>query len=129
HLESQKNPRTRFVVEPFKQANSSSNDFSPMLLEKEGMVFSSDREEATGKKEFGRLGGSYSDLFLLTKKQTGPARARVERWVSPAIVLPGGINTDYNEGTPSFDAKGSTMYYTQCNGADGKRPNCVIMMA
>ncbi len=125
HIESTKNPRTRYVVENFKTANGPANDYSPILIDKEGMIFSSDREEATGKKIFGRMGGSYSDLFLLSKVKSG----KTERWKGPATVIGGGINSDYNEGAATVDAKGGVMYYTQCNGVDGKKPNCVIMMA
>ncbi|RYD79514.1 MAG: hypothetical protein EOP53_09540, partial [Sphingobacteriales bacterium] len=129
YLNSQKEPCIRFQVENFKLANTSSNDFAPMLLEKEGLVFASDREDATGKKVFGRLGGSYADLFILNKKITGTSKNKVEKWVTPAAVIAGGINTDYNEATPTFDPKGGVMYYTQCNGVKGDKPNCVIMMA
>lgn len=130
YLESKKNPRTRFVVESFKIANSVANDFSPMLLEKEGMVFSSDREEATGKKVYGRTGISYTDLFLIPKVKQG----KTTRWKGPATVIAGGVNTDFNDATATFDEKGSTMYYTSCNGYFSEtnkkqRPNCVIMKA
>jgi len=127
-----------YFVDNFKVANSPQNDYAPVLLKKEGLVFTSDRQDATGKKIFGRMGLKYSDLFILTKKKTG----KIEKWSGPATPLTGDVNTDMNQGTATFDGKGTTMYYTDCNGKfqadrnakdnkdkDKKMPNCVIKVA
>lgn len=132
-----KNPRTRFVVESFKQTNSAANDFSPVII-KEGLVFSSDREESTGKDKFGRTGGNYSDIFLLGKQKTGRGKNQVEKWVTPPVLLDEDVvNSKVNEGTATFDDKGNVIYFTRCNPArtEGdtagakQLPNCVIMTA
>jgi peptidoglycan-associated lipoprotein len=130
-----------YFVDPFKIANSPQNDYSPVLLKKDGMVFTSDRDDATGKKTFGRTGLKYSDLFILTKKKSG----KVMKLSGPAVPLAGDVNTDKNQGCATFDAKETIMYYTDCNGPfvldvtkkndekniDKKRkmPNCVIKYA
>jgi peptidoglycan-associated lipoprotein len=130
-----------YFVDPFKVANSSSNDFAPTLLKKEGLIFTSDREDATGKKAFGRTGLKYTDLFILTKQKSG----KMEKWKGPATPITGDVNNDKNQGCATFDGKGTTMYYTDCNGPfvidikkkndeknieKGKRlPNCVIKVA
>jgi len=130
-----------YFVDNFKIANSTQNDYAPVLLKKEGLVFTSDRPDATGKKTFGRTGLKYADLYILTKKKTG----KTEKFSGPPTPLTGDVNTDMNQGTATFDAKATIMYYTDCNGPfvldlkkkndeknidkKKKMPNCVIKMA
>lgn len=139
-IDFKKNPRRQlFKVENFKMANSANNDYSPMLLPKEGLVYSSDREEATGKDKYKRTELKYSDLFILNKVTTGRGTKKTEKWTTPSVRLTGEVNTKMNEGTPAFDAKGNTMYYTRCNpapteeqkaaGQKREAPNCQIYMA
>jgi len=130
-----------YFVDNFRVANSPQNDYAPVMVKGLGLVFTSDRPDATGKKTFGRTGLKYSDLFVITKKKSG----KVDKWTAPATPLPGDVNTGMNQGTATFDAKGNTMYYTDCNGplvidvkkkndaknvdAKKKAPNCVIKEA
>jgi len=39
------------------------------------------------------------------------------------------VNSPYNDGTVAFDNKGGIMYFTQCNGKDGKGKFCRIWTA
>jgi hypothetical protein len=39
------------------------------------------------------------------------------------------VNTNFNDGTAWIDSIGSTMYFTQCNGIDGKGMNCKIYVS
>jgi peptidoglycan-associated lipoprotein len=120
------NPHTRFVVENFKQANSPQGDWSP-YLKKDQLYFTSDRNGTTGKKIFNRTGGNYSDIYLMERKFSKDKRN--VKWSAPALI-DGDINTIMNEGTPYLDEKGTTMYYTQCNGTKGDSvKNCVVMEA
>jgi peptidoglycan-associated lipoprotein len=139
-LEFKKNPRRQlFKVENFRNANTAFNDYSPMVLKEQGLVFSSDREEATGKDKYGRTTLKYSDLFILKKVTTGRGTKKVEKWSTPPVRLEGEANSKMNEGTPTFDAKGNTMYFTRCNpqptveqkeaGQKREAPNCQIYMA
>jgi peptidoglycan-associated lipoprotein len=119
-----------YIVDNFKMANSNKNDFAPSVMPKEGLTLTSDRDDATGKKTFGRSGLKYTDIFLLAKKKVG----KVEKWQTPITVLPGTVNNDKNQGCATFDAKGDVMYYTDCNGPrvddpKKKAPNCVIRSA
>ena len=121
-----------YEVNNFKMANSAGNDFAPVLLKKEGMVFTSDRDDATGKNRYPRTGLKYSDLFLLPKVKD----RKTEKWAPPVKAVEGDINNSENQGQATFDAKGNIMIYTDCNSGleDGnsksrKRPNCVLKMA
>ncbi|MDQ3072860.1 MAG: OmpA family protein [Bacteroidota bacterium] len=124
-----KNPGCRFTVESFRVANSAGRDYAPVLHEKDGLYFTSDREESTGKKTYqrstvkGSSGVDFSDIFLLKKIKKG----KLEKWDEPAIVE--GLNTEYNDGTVTFDDRGNEVYFTQCNGSEGKVHNCNILSA
>ena len=121
------NPQTRFVVDNFKLANTPNSEWAP-FLKKDILYFTSDRPGTTGNKVFGRTNGAYSDIFYMERKYNGKDKKTV-RWTAPSL-LAGEVNTIMNEGTAYVDAKGNTMYYTQCNGAKGDSiRNCVVMMA
>jgi len=124
-------PKSRFVVEKFSRANSTENDYSPMLLKKEAMYFSSDRPGTLSKggTKFGRTGLNYSDIFVMPRNAAGKGDKKVYTWGTPSP-LPEPVSTIMNDGTPCFDEKGQTIYYTQCNGIKGDSvKNCVIMQA
>ncbi len=130
--------KSRFDVDNFKQANSPYNDFSPMLLHKNELYFTSDRKNKgadTKAGTFGRTGFGYTDIYVMTLTGGGKGKnVKATKWSAP-VPVPGDVNTPMNEGTVCFDAKGSAMYYTQCNGPKGNEKkmdtikNCVIMMA
>ncbi len=117
---------SRFVVTNFRKANSEANDFAPALF-KGGLVFSSDREEATSKKTYEWTGNRHSDLFMVKRMRVGRGRKATYKW-GEVTRLPEPINTPYNEGTATFGPKDAFMLYTQCNGPDGKLKNCRIMI-
>lgn len=120
-------PQTRFKVEPFRFANSKKldNDFAPAIYKDDGIYFSSDREEGTGKKTYGRTGRGFEDIFFLPLEKKG----RKLTWGTPQPVAE--LGYIYNNSTPALDAKGNDMYFTRCNPpkeeGKGQMPNCVIM--
>ncbi len=118
---------SRFVVTNFRKANSDANDFSPALY-KGGLVFASDRQEATSKKTYEWTGNRHSDLFVVKRRRIGRGRKATYKWGEVAR-LPEPINTPYNEGTATFGPKDAFMLYTQCNGPDGSLKNCRIMIS
>ncbi|MEX0966440.1 MAG: OmpA family protein [Bacteroidia bacterium] len=116
---------SRYEVENFRFANSSDNDFAPMYYKSDRTIyFSSDRPESQGNKTYGWTGMGYSDIYSMDKARS----RRFDRWANPAA-LTGDVNTNFNEGTPAFNERGSVMYYTQCNGANGKDSTCRIYEA
>lgn len=115
---------SRWVVDNFRQANSGENDWGPAFMNDRTLVFTSDRPDATGKKDYGWTLLGYTDLFTM---EQGRGR-RNDRWEDPQL-LEGEINTMYNEGAATFNERGTIMYFTQCNGASGKDSTCRIYMA
>lgn len=120
-----KNEKTRYVVENVKAINTKWSDFSPMFYKRNDLFFTSDRENGTSKKMYGWTGNSFTDLYKVTFKADRKNPNSI-KYDIPALVDKGPVNTPYNDGTACFDSRGTTMYFTQCNGKDGKGKNCRI---
>lgn len=109
-----RNP-TKHDVKNMRVFNSSSSDYHIMLYRKNAAFISSSREEATGKRLFGRNGQKYSDIFETNVDSKG-------KW-SKLVVIEGDVNTPQNEGTASVNAAGTAMFYSRCRT---KRGDCRI---
>lgn len=115
---------TRFNVDVERRLNSTSNDFAPTYYKRstEALVFTSDREDGVSKKDFGWTGKKFTDLYISNWNK------RTERWEKPEL-LPGEVNSPFNDGVATFNSRGNEIYYTQCNDPDGEGYNCKIMVA
>lgn len=123
-----KNEKTRYVVENVKPLNTKWSDFSPMMYKKNELYFTSDREKGASNKMYGWTGNGYTDIYKVTYK-TDKKKPNVITYDIPTLIDKDVINTPYNDGAVCFDAKGTTIYYTQCSGKDGKGKNCRIYTA
>ncbi|THH41675.1 OmpA family protein [Neolewinella litorea] len=83
--------------------NSPGADYAAVSLD-DGLVFTSDRSAATGDDTYKWTGRSFSDLFAAPD----PTSSAVTPF-NPSV------NTEFNEGTPSFSPDGNTMYFTRCS--------------
>ena len=100
---------TRYRVERIELFNSNRGEFSPMLSPQgDGLYFASSRDEALGEEKSPITGMKYNDLFTTTKNVHG-------EWQRPERINTD-INTDHDEGTPSFSPDGEWMYYTFSGG-------------
>lgn len=102
-----KNP-TRYEVRRMDKFNSRRGEFSPMLAgEKyDQLYFASSRSKDKDAKVSAITGQNNNNLFLVKQDEKGG-------WLAP-IELEDEVNTEYDEGTPSFSPDGNTMYYTYC---------------
>lgn len=118
---------SRFIVTNFKEVNSKFCDFSPMIADKKDnlLYFVTDREGGAGKKIYGGTGNFFTDIWSIEKEK---GKRGMERWGKPQLV-PGEINAKYNDGVQDFDRRYSTIYFTRCNGTDGKSRFCKIYEA
>lgn len=118
---------SRYEIENFREVNTKYNDFSPSVADKKdnALVFVSDRDGGMNKRTYGGSGNFFSDIWIIEKER---ARRGVEKWGKPKL-LPGEVNTKFNDGVQDFDRRFSTMYFTRCNGGDGKSPFCKIYEA
>lgn len=123
-----KTEKTRYLVENVKPLNTKWSDFSPMLYKKNEIYFTSDREKGASSKTYGWTNNGYTDIYKVVYKvdKKNPNSIKYE---IPVLIDKDVVNTPYNDGTVCFDAKGSTMYFTQCSGKDGKGKYCRIYSA
>ncbi|MDZ4839270.1 MAG: OmpA family protein [Bacteroidota bacterium] len=134
-----------YDVTSFRLANSPNDDYGPWLDKKQGMFFTSDREEDNQKSRtdknkkkddkkrfYARTNRPFYDIYMLPRKRT----KKGDTWDKVVKPVEGGINTPKeNQGTATLDEKGGLMIYSDCNGlltpenTKKIRPNCVLKMA
>jgi len=118
-IEWLRNPEA-YKVEELKDLNSKESDFSPAYGRDDfGLIyFTSSRDDAAGNKTHGATGQSYTDIFesRIDKKS---------KWSTPVPV--GVINTEFEEGTPSFSSDYKELYFTKCESGKRERKGCEIM--
>lgn len=102
-----KNP-TKYLVKRMDKFNSRRSEFSPMLYGSmyDQLLFASSRSKDKDAKISAITGLNNNNFFLVKQDEKGD-------WLAPEE-LTDPVNTEFDEGTPSFSADGSTMYYTYC---------------
>lgn len=100
---------TRYTVKRMDKFNSRRSEFSPMLYgEKyDQLYFASTRTPKGAGKDKEETnsaitGQRNNDLFLVKQDENGA-------WLAP-VELEDEVNTEFDEGTPSFSKDGNTMY-------------------
>ena len=120
-LEWKKNP-TRYVVKRMDKFNSRRGEFSPMLLgpDYDQLYFASSRSKDKDQKISAITGQNNNNFYVIKKDEQG-------NWLQPEE-LEDEVNTEFDEGTPSFTPDGNTMYYTYCTQApEGDRTAEIYM--
>ena len=109
-LEWKKNP-TRYVVKRMDKFNSRRGEFSPMLLgpDYDQLYFASSRSKDKDQKISAITGQNNNNFYVIKKDEQG-------NWLQPEE-LEDEVNTEFDEGTPSFSPDGNSMYYTYCTQA------------
>ena len=120
-LEWMDNP-VGYVIENMRLFNSSDDDYSPAYARDDYQVvyFTSSRDDATGKQIHGATGQNFSDIFVTKQDHKG-------KWSTP-VPLDKPVNTEAEEGTPSFTSDYNTMYFTRCEMAKHRTMGCRIMV-
>ena len=98
---------TRYVVRNAKLFNSRRADYSPMFLggSLDQLYFTTTTEKVTGDNRSEITGMKKGDIWFVTKDENG-------QWQRPQAVE-GELNTEVDEGTPSFTPDGQTMYLSR----------------
>ncbi len=114
-----RNPET-YKVEELKDINSKESDFSPAYGRDDfGLIyFTSSRDGVTGKKTHGATGQNFTDIF----------ESRVDKkskWSTPVPVEV--INSEFEDGTPSFSSDYKELYFTRCEAGKREKKGCIIM--
>ena len=118
-----KDKPTRHKVENISPLNSKYYDFAVCAnpAEKNSVVFTSSREEATGTSNDNWYGEKFYDLFTASQDNNG-------KWSTPASFSTN-INSENSDGAATFSADGKTIYYTTCPHSKTKNTFCKIMMS
>ncbi len=118
-LEWARNPEA-YKIEDLRDINSKESDFSPAYGRDDYSLiyFTSSRDDAAGNKTHGATGQSYTDIFesRIDKKS---------KWSTPVPVEE--INSEFEDGTPTFSADMKEIYFTRCEAGKRERKGCVIM--
>ena len=107
-----------YQIEKLKRFNSREDDFSPAYSEANAnaIIFTSSRDGSTGKNTDEWTGMNFTDLFYARQDQKGD-------WSTPVLADESEtVNTDANEGQPSFNGNFGKMYFTRC-GKDNQTVN------
>ncbi len=98
---------TRYVVKNAKLFNSRRADYSPMFFDKsyDVIYFTTTNEKVVGDKRSEINGMKKADIWFSRKNEQG-------KWMRPEPVE-GDLNTDREEGTPTFTPDGATMYLSK----------------
>lgn len=117
-----KDKPTRHRVENLSALNTKYYDFAVAEnpAEKNTMIFTSSREEAKGTKNDNWYGEKYYDLFQASMDNNG-------KWSTPTN-FPGPVNSEFSDGSATFDATGKVLYYTTCPSSKKQDTQCKIMM-
>ncbi|MDA8788044.1 OmpA family protein [Schleiferiaceae bacterium] len=136
---------TRYQVGNLNSLNSSSHEFGMTFSGRpetyEEVLFTSMREGGIGRKKDGWTGERFSDIYSAErlnadgssrsarrrgrKPKTDPSAAKVQTFSEPTL-LPEAINTEDHEGSPVFDARRRTMYFTRCMDVRRQQLGCAI---
>jgi peptidoglycan-associated lipoprotein len=109
-----------YKIDELKDVNSRESDFSPAYGRDDYSLiyFTTSRDGVMGKKTHGATGQNFTDIF----------ESRVDKkskWSTPVPVE--GINTEFEEGTPSFSSDYKELYFTRCDVGKREKRGCTIM--
>lgn len=111
-----------YKVEELKDINSRESDFSPSYGRDDfgTIYFTSSRDGVAGKKTHGATGQNFTDIFesKVDKKS---------KWSTPVPVEV--INSEFEEGTPSFSSDYKELYFTRCEAGKREKKGCIIMVS
>ena len=114
-----RNPEA-YKIEELKDINSKESDFSPAYGRDDyGLIyFTTSRDGVAGKKTHGATGQNFTDIFesRIDKKS---------KWSTPVPVEV--INSEFEEGTPSFSSDYNELYFTRCEAGKREKKGCIIM--
>ncbi|MGB1216710.1 MAG: flagellar motor protein MotB [Saprospiraceae bacterium] len=97
--------------------NSPNADYSPVWYNEDEIIISSDRSSIEGANTFNWTGNDFSDLFIVNTK-TNEIRPFSED-----------INSEYNEGTLTFNADKSKVIFSRCGTGGGEDDYCKLLIA
>jgi len=123
-LEWVENP-SKYTVELQKKISTRDDDFAPAYADRNfnSIIFTSNRDAATGKYKDNWTGMKFTDLFFSRKDRKG-------EWSNPVLLDQDNVvNTEANEGTGQFNGRFTSLYFTRCWDEPRKKNGCAIYKA
>ena len=117
------NPKN-FIVEPVVLLNSEYREYSPAFADKRNseLIFTSTREGSVGSDISDVTGEGFPDLYFSQQDKKG-------KWSEPVLVEGEEVNTEFGEGTPVFNSRRNSMYFTRCKVEKRGYLGCQILKA
>ena len=117
---------SKYELTMLKKVNSTKDsDFGATWLNNNynEIIFTSNREAATGKEKDGITGQEFADFFISKQDRKGD-------WSTPVLAdETENINTEASEGTPFMNSKYTKLYFTRCQNGAHRKNGCQIMVA
>ncbi|MFO7868782.1 MAG: OmpA family protein [Bacteroidales bacterium] len=114
---------TRYIVDDVREMSEfRDNDFSPAYASGDfsTIYFTSSRSREDDKEEINPVSGmNYTDIYEIRKDRRG-------RWTDPVIIEDTTVLSDFDDGTPAFNAAKTEMYFTRCTQEADKKVGCQI---
>jgi len=113
---------SKYDVRWEKNLASREDDFAPAYADRKygSIIFTSDRDAATGREVDNWTGLEFSDLFF----------SRIDRkgeWSKPVLADEAGmLNSKANDGVGKFNPRFSAYYFTRCWNDPKKKNGCAI---
>lgn len=109
-----------YEVEEMRYFNSRDRDFSPAYAEDDyaTVLFTSTRDDATGKETHGATGENFTDIFISRQDRKG-------KWSTP-IPMDEEFSTPADDGTPNVSHDFTVLYFTRCPKGKNEQLGCQI---
>ena len=114
--------QSRYIVRNMGVLNSADDDYSPAQASRKAdqLFFSTNRKGTAGKDRENWTGAWFADIFTSGLEKGS--------WKTPVSAdMTGMVNSFANEGTPVFDKKFHTMFFTRCEKGVDEKVYCKIM--
>jgi outer membrane protein OmpA-like peptidoglycan-associated protein/tetratricopeptide (TPR) repeat protein len=106
--------KANYTVEPL-DLNSPFAEYAPCIFDENYLVFTADRESATGDEIYKWTNQDFSDLYIM-QKSGGEAQLFDEF-----------LNTEHNEGAACFSQDFNEIFFTRCFSTKGQDQFCKIL--
>ena len=109
-----------YEVEEMRYFNSRERDFSPAYSEDDHatVLFTSTRDDATGKDIHGATGENFTDIFISRQDRKG-------KWSTP-VPMDEKFSSNADDGTPNVSHDYSVLYFTRCPKGKNEQLGCQI---
>ncbi len=116
--------KTRHIIQNETKLNTKVFEMSAQFGDRKEskMYYSTNRDGSTGGDKDPRTCQSYMDIWFTEADKKG-------NWGEPKLAEGDSINTEDNEGTPAFDGRNKTMFFTRCPNVKKQNLGCDIWMS